>query len=212
MDICISDNIFNPISNAKDVADTDGDVNMLSHDDAANGDTNGNSENELPALKAPADIPALILVVKSTSKHITSPKIVHINFNHVQLTHCLLNFDDSPYLNELLSEIENNISSSIDSIRKLQSTLSNHDGLTPHHINDSNKTQESDIINNDDIKNYNDNNNNNGINNNTIHEKPKAKQQLRIFVAGDKFQVGKSSICLGLIGTLLTKYNYHPSS
>jgi len=37
------------------------------------------------------------------------------------------------------------------------------------------------------------------------------RKQIRIFVAGDKSQVGKSSVCLGLIGTLLTKYNYKPS-
>ena len=39
----------------------------------------------------------------------------------------------------------------------------------------------------------------------------KNRTQIRIFVAGDKSQVGKSSVCLGLIGTLLTKYNYKPS-
>lgn len=36
-------------------------------------------------------------------------------------------------------------------------------------------------------------------------------QQLRIFIAGDRSQVGKSSICLGILGTLLRK-NYPPSS
>jgi hypothetical protein len=37
------------------------------------------------------------------------------------------------------------------------------------------------------------------------------KQQIRLFVAGDKSQVGKSSVCMGILGTLL-ELNYPPSS
>jgi hypothetical protein len=33
---------------------------------------------------------------------------------------------------------------------------------------------------------------------------------LRIFVAGDRMSVGKSSVCLGLLGTLITKFHYSP--
>jgi dethiobiotin synthetase len=36
-------------------------------------------------------------------------------------------------------------------------------------------------------------------------------QQIRIFIAGDRSQVGKSSICLGILGSLL-QMNYQPSS
>ena len=35
---------------------------------------------------------------------------------------------------------------------------------------------------------------------------------LRIFVAGDRSSVGKSSVCLGIIGTLIHKFGYAPSS
>ena len=35
---------------------------------------------------------------------------------------------------------------------------------------------------------------------------------IRIFVAGDRSSVGKSSVCLGLIGTLIDKFGYAPSS
>lgn len=38
------------------------------------------------------------------------------------------------------------------------------------------------------------------------------KNQVRIFVAGDRTQVGKSSVCLGILGTLIQKMNYPPSS
>ena len=37
------------------------------------------------------------------------------------------------------------------------------------------------------------------------------QQPLRIFIAGDKSSVGKSTICLGIISTLLHKYGYPPS-
>ena len=43
------------------------------------------------------------------------------------------------------------------------------------------------------------------------HSLSKGTGHIRIFVAGDRSQVGKSSICLGLLGTLL-KMNYSPSS
>jgi Mrp family chromosome partitioning ATPase len=42
------------------------------------------------------------------------------------------------------------------------------------------------------------------------HGRQPQTQPLRIFVAGDKTQVGKSTICLGLLGSLLAM-NYHPS-
>lgn len=34
---------------------------------------------------------------------------------------------------------------------------------------------------------------------------------LRIFIAGDRSSVGKSSVCLGLLGSLVSKYGYAPS-
>ena len=37
------------------------------------------------------------------------------------------------------------------------------------------------------------------------------KQQIRLFIAGDRSQVGKSSVCMGILGTLL-QMNYPPSS
>jgi hypothetical protein len=43
------------------------------------------------------------------------------------------------------------------------------------------------------------------------HTASKDTEQIRIFVAGDRSQVGKSSICLGLLGTLL-QMNFPPSS
>jgi hypothetical protein len=47
----------------------------------------------------------------------------------------------------------------------------------------------------------------NGINNNHQHTNELAT---RIFIAGDRSQVGKSSICLGLLGTLLNSGKYQP--
>ena len=42
---------------------------------------------------------------------------------------------------------------------------------------------------------------------------PSEQGALRIFIAGDRSQVGKSSVCMGLLGTLLAPpYNYHPST
>ena len=42
---------------------------------------------------------------------------------------------------------------------------------------------------------------------------PKEDNAIRIFVAGDRSQVGKSSICMGLLGSFLEPpYNYEPSS
>jgi len=41
---------------------------------------------------------------------------------------------------------------------------------------------------------------------------PITKGPIRIFVAGDRTQVGKSSICLGLLGTLLHKLNHSPET
>mmetsp|Transcript_14618 Transcript_14618/g.21946 ORF Transcript_14618/g.21946 Transcript_14618/m.21946 type:complete len:507 (+) Transcript_14618:61-1581(+) len=37
------------------------------------------------------------------------------------------------------------------------------------------------------------------------------QQQIRLFIAGDRSQVGKSSVCLGILGTLL-QMNYPPSA
>lgn len=42
-------------------------------------------------------------------------------------------------------------------------------------------------------------------------KRSKMNEQIRIFVAGDRSQVGKSSVCLGLLGTLL-RMKYPPSS
>eukprot|EP00554_Chaetoceros_debilis_P014211 CAMPEP_0194120290 /NCGR_PEP_ID=MMETSP0150-20130528/42887_1 /TAXON_ID=122233 /ORGANISM="Chaetoceros debilis, Strain MM31A-1" /LENGTH=578 /DNA_ID=CAMNT_0038812341 /DNA_START=119 /DNA_END=1855 /DNA_ORIENTATION=+ len=38
------------------------------------------------------------------------------------------------------------------------------------------------------------------------------EKQIRIFIAGDRSQCGKSSVCLGILGTLLQKLNYPASS
>jgi AAA domain len=42
--------------------------------------------------------------------------------------------------------------------------------------------------------------------------RPAQQQALRIFVAGDRSSVGKSSVCLGLLGSLLHHYKYPASS
>ena len=44
----------------------------------------------------------------------------------------------------------------------------------------------------------------------TISQKP--KEAIRIFIAGDRSKVGKSSVCLGLLGSLLRSKKYPPSS
>ncbi len=38
------------------------------------------------------------------------------------------------------------------------------------------------------------------------------QDQIKIFIAGDRTQVGKSSVCLGILGTLVQKLGYPPSS
>lgn len=45
--------------------------------------------------------------------------------------------------------------------------------------------------------------------NDLLHDK--RHSQIRLFIAGDRTQVGKSSVCLGILGTLL-RLNYPPSS
>ena len=40
----------------------------------------------------------------------------------------------------------------------------------------------------------------------------KTKEAIRIFIAGDRSKVGKSSVCLGLLGSLLRSEKYPPSS
>ena len=50
------------------------------------------------------------------------------------------------------------------------------------------------------------------INSIDLSRSDESNQAIRIFISGDKSQVGKSSVCLGLIGSLLTKLNYSPSS
>lgn len=49
---------------------------------------------------------------------------------------------------------------------------------------------------------------------NRIHLKRSIEddKQIRIFIAGDRSQCGKSSVCLGILGTLLQKFNYPASS
>ena len=43
---------------------------------------------------------------------------------------------------------------------------------------------------------------------NKLHQYPSQGESLRIFVAGDRMSVGKTSVCLGLLGTLVNKFNY----
>ncbi|KAK1738891.1 hypothetical protein QTG54_010207 [Skeletonema marinoi] len=45
----------------------------------------------------------------------------------------------------------------------------------------------------------------------TTKRRVKTEPAIRIFVAGDKSQVGKSSICMGLLGALLKTGKYTPS-
>lgn len=39
-----------------------------------------------------------------------------------------------------------------------------------------------------------------------------SQETIRIFVSGDRSSVGKSSVCLGILGTLVAKHGYEPSS
>ena len=47
-----------------------------------------------------------------------------------------------------------------------------------------------------------------------VQQSQKREEQgeaIRIFVAGDRMSVGKTSVCLGLLGTLVQKFHYHPN-
>ena len=185
MDICISD--CSNIS-AYDHIDDDGDTIMGL---TVEKDEDGNKKKVQLSntIQAPANLPALIFITRNKYKF----HIVHVNFDHVQLTHCLRCYCNdkrpSAYHKALQKEIQNNISSSIQTIRQsLSSQQQKSDSIVAPNTIQTQTNQISKLA----------------INNN--------HQQIRVFIAGDKSQVGKSSICLGLIGTLLTKYNYHPSS
>ena len=44
------------------------------------------------------------------------------------------------------------------------------------------------------------------------HDNDSSASAIRIFVAGDRSSVGKSSVCLGILGSLVRKFGYSPSS
>jgi len=163
--------------------------------------TDSGVASNLHTLQAPAQLPALILVKKTISspQQQQQPKkrsvFDSVNISPNQLTQCLLHYHNfreakNPYLpnlqNALLQALNNNFSSS-----SLQ-----------HILTTSTSTSTSAITQNNHVTNL-------------LHPytlSPSHHPPLRIFVAGDKSQVGKSSVCLGLIGTLIHKYHYPPSS
>eukprot|EP00551_Chaetoceros_affinis_P006061 CAMPEP_0203668120 /NCGR_PEP_ID=MMETSP0090-20130426/4824_1 /ASSEMBLY_ACC=CAM_ASM_001088 /TAXON_ID=426623 /ORGANISM="Chaetoceros affinis, Strain CCMP159" /LENGTH=625 /DNA_ID=CAMNT_0050532475 /DNA_START=69 /DNA_END=1946 /DNA_ORIENTATION=+ len=198
MDICIGDYASYPsLVNTANNRDSDNDVIMASDDNS------NDISNKLPGLQVPEALPALTLVIKSKNSH--QPQTIPIDFNHVDLMNCLLgaantnnngiscSSTNNLKLNSLFEVIRGHISSSINTIREQQPALSKQknrvdvNGLSKISSTNGSKNQSQAQSHN--------------------HHHP----QLRIFIAGDKSQVGKSSICLGLIGTLIKKHKYQPS-
>ena len=145
----------------------------------------GQQTNELKSsiLQAPSDLPALFLVDQNLEK----VEYHLMKIDPYQLTDCFVHCNNSPFLPLLKRVI-------LDSyLLALQALLSKAGKFQEMQCSMKCASKR--------IKSM-----------NLSSRGDESNQAIRIFITGDKSQVGKSSICLGLIGTLLTKLNYSPSS
>lgn len=190
LDICIAD------SNSTD-------TNM---------DMEQSSSNYLK-LKAPVELPALMLIY-STSSSSSLPK--NINSSHDQPSASYLKHDLQIKSTSLLScirtwQVNSNTTPKAQIFNKFENIMKQSliKGLTKvqqHHHKYYHQQQDT-ICSNKRILSS---NQSDSINFPENHNKQDC-QALRLFIGGDRSQVGKSSICLGLLGTLIHKMNYAPS-
>ena len=206
MNLCISD-IINT-TNTSDTTtflDGDNDAIMQSKDDEKVKQTQEEEVEFQHILQAPANLPALVIIARNGCQDI---HVSNVNFDHMHLIHCLKHDKQSPYYHDFLEVMVANISSSIRKVSPSSSSSSsssnnNNNNNNNHHNNLEPQNSTSSVIN---IHNH---NNISSSSNNQLNVPN--KKQIRIFIAGDRSQVGKSSVCLGIIGTLIKKLNYNPS-
>lgn len=137
-------------------------------------------------IKAPAELPALMLVYSQTSQNQIngSPYFqLDIKIKPMSLLACI--HSSSQIYGRHEDEIQTSfVQELVDLHQRLRKTIS----TTNPNATVSDHPKKSDI-----------------------KHAYQDTQALRIFVGGDRSQVGKSSICLGLLGSLIRQFNYSPS-
>ncbi len=145
----------------------------------------GDKHDTNKSLDSVLHVPSELPAIIFVDKNFQKIKYYPINIDSKQLTDCLIHCHSSPYLPSLNRAIKDRLMFSMISLLRTNIPLgecSTNVMTSTSQLRQMKSTNRSQL------------------------------NAIRIFITGDRSQVGKSSVCLGLIGTLLTKHKFSPSS